>query len=204
VTRRARVLALSGAMADNDKIARVRGQLKSWVDNLPKWSTFPERYVRDYHAHLKALGEAGLDVSDFAISSDHARRIVASSNYITGEVHYADDLHVDRSTLLSRAGGLVSYLDEKLSPAAKFDARAYGGVTITGGNVTFGDGSNISITTVTVSDLLRALEAHVEKAVEDPEKRSTALTKVSDFLKHPALTTVLQTALPELLKYLPH
>jgi len=53
-----------------------------------------------------------------------------------------------------------------------------------------------------IGQVLELDERHVEKTVTDPTERKTLLAKMGDFLKHPASTTVLQTALPELLKVL--
>jgi hypothetical protein len=102
-------------------------------------------------------------------------------------------------------GGLLSYLDDRAAPAAaagasKADSRAFGSVSISGGNVTFGDGSHVNITNVTVAPLLQALEHHIESTVADPVQKKSLLAKVSEVLKHPAATTALQVGLPQLLK----
>jgi hypothetical protein len=193
--------------AEEDKIARIRGQLKAMIDNLPKWSSFPARYVKDYEALLASLQNAGLNVLDFGIGEDHLRAKVSSFNYLTKETNYADELHIDRAPFLARMGGLLTYLDKRAAPdaatgASKADSRAFGSVSISGGNVTFGDGSHVNITNVTVAQLLAALERHVESTVADPAQKKSLLAKVSEVLRHPAATTALQVGLPQLLKLL--
>jgi hypothetical protein len=191
----------------DDTARRVRGRLKAMKDSLPKWATFPERYVRDYEGLVTELRNVGFDVSGFHVEPGHLRREATLSNYLTGEVTYPDEAHIDSATFLTRIGGLLSYLDDLLAPAApaaapKADSRAFTNVNISGGNVNFGDGSSINITTITVAQLLQALERHIESTVADPMQKKSLLAKVSEVLKHPAATTALQVGLPQLLKLL--
>jgi hypothetical protein len=189
---------------DKDRVRRAHAQLRAMLGSLPTWSTFPESYVRDYRRLVTELRDAGLDVTGFEFGSEHLQPKVASFNYLTKEVTYADELHVGRATFLTRAQGLLTYLDGRESAAAatppKVDGRALANVTISGGNVNFGDGSSINMTNITVVDVLQALQRHVEGTVMEPAVKKSVLAKVGEVLRHSAATTALQVGLPELLK----
>jgi ribosomal protein S8E len=107
---------------------------------------------------------------------------------------------------MSAVGGAIAFIEGLLETGemkpSDVGAPGFGPITISGGNVTFGDGSHINITTVTAGDLLRALQAHVEATVADPATKESVLAQIGSVLKHPASTAVLQVALPELLKRL--
>ncbi len=79
----------------------------------------------------------------------------------------------------------------------------YGAVTITGGNVSFGDGTTMNITSVTLGDLFRRIESEVEAKVSDPKEKRSILDRLKDLTKNPAFAIILQTALPEILKHIP-
>lgn len=188
-------------MVDADRIARARARLKSFRDSLPQWHTLPQKYVDEFHELISDLGSAGVDVRDFAVPDSALTRQVSSSNYITREVRYHPELHVERAMFLSRVDGLVEYLNRTSASRTTPEGRdlRFGSINITGGNVTFGDGSHIN---VTVADLLRAVSAQIDRQVEDPEAKKSLLGKVDDLLRHPASTSVLQAGLPELLRVL--
>jgi hypothetical protein len=190
---------------DKDRVRRAHVQLRAMLGSLPTWSTFPESYVREYGRLVTDLRNAGLDVTVFEFGSEHLRPKVTSFNYVTKEVNYADEPHIDRAKFLTRAQGLLTWLEEReRGPVAPkppmVDGRAFGNVTISGGNVNFGDGSSINVTNVTVMDVLQALERHIQSTVAEPAVKKSVLAKVGDLLRHPAATTALQVGLPELLK----
>ncbi len=81
--------------------------------------------------------------------------------------------------------------------------RTYGDITVSGGHVTFGDGASINITSVTFTDLVRALEGEIEAKVSDPQEKKSLLGYLAGLTKNPSFTTFLQVTLPELLKRIP-
>src|SRR5436190_45212 len=121
-------------MADEDKLRRVRGQLKAMVENLPQWTSFPERYVREYLTLLNEAVKAGLeDAGDFLIDSGALRRKVIGSSPERG-TRYADELYIDKATFMTQVRGMLHYLDERMAaaapPAPTVASRSYGGVSI--------------------------------------------------------------------------
>jgi len=190
---------------DRDKVKRAHVQLRAMLTSLPQWHSFPHSYVRDYERLVNELRNAGLDVTSFGVGSGHLTPKITSYDPRTNEANYAEELHIDRATFLTRAKGLLTYLDERAAPAQappRGDGRAFANVSISGGNLNFGDGSSINVTNVTVMDVLHALERHIESTVMEPAVKKSVLAKVGDVLRHPATTTALQVGLPELLKKL--
>jgi len=188
---------------DKDRVRRAHVQLRAMLASLPQWHSFPHSYVRDYGRLVIELRNAGLDVMSFEVGSEHLKPKITSYDPRSNQANYADELHIDRATFLTRAKGLLTYLDDRAAPAptpAKVDGRAFANVTISGGNVNFGDGSSINVTNITVVDVLNALERHIESTVMEPAVRKSVLAKVGDLLRHPAATTAVQVGLPELLK----
>lgn len=186
---------------DDDRVTRTLHRLDAWRKSLPKWHSFPIEYVTEYHGLLNQLRDAGIDVAEFYVPDSQLARVVTGGNYVTGETRYSDEPHARGDLLLGRLDGVIGYLRES-KPKAAPPKTAPGRVTITGGNVTFGEGAHINISTVTIGDFLHALEKHVEAQVSDPTEKRSILGRISDLLKHPAATTVIQTALPEILKQL--
>lgn len=190
---------------DKDRVRRAHGQLRAMLASLPQWHSFPHSYVRDYARLVTELRNAGLEVMSFEVGSEHLKPKITSYDARTNQANYADELHIDRATFLTRAKGLLTYLDERAAPAPgppKVDGRAFANVTIGGGNVNFADGSSINVTNVTVVDVLHALERHIERTVMEPAVKKSVLAKVGEVLRHPATTAALQVGLPELLKKL--
>lgn len=88
------------------------------------------------------------------------------------------------------------------APPRESAARTYDNFTITGGHVFFGDGTTINIGSITLGDVLRGLEAEIDSQVKDPEERASLLTRLHDLIKHPAMNTLAQIGLPEVLRKL--
>jgi len=109
-----------------------------------------------------------------------------------------------RAIFLSYVRGAVDYVRPLLHPEPSLapPRQARGDGTISGGNVTFGHGASINITTLTVADIMHAIQQAAASAVSDPEQRESFLSKLREVRKHPAATTILQTSLPELLRRL--
>jgi hypothetical protein len=102
--------------------------------------------------------------------------------------------HIDRQAIISQ-------LLERDKALSKGEPRTFSNITISGGStVTFGDGSEINIATVTLGSLLQAVESAIETKVTDPGEKQSLLARLHELTRHPALTTVLQTTLTELLR----
>lgn len=176
-----------------DALRRSIGRLKALRDSLPDWRHLPDSHVEDYDTILRPLLDAGADLNDLQVPREHLRLIRTGGNARTGEVRYSENRFIERPFYLES-------LDPKIAAPTR-PADRFGGVTITGSNVTFGDGSHINIASITVGDILRALEAE-SSSIGDPEQQKSFRSRISELLKHPAATTILQTGLPELLRRL--
>jgi hypothetical protein len=169
----------------DDQVRKSLARLEALAVSLSASSTsYPERYVLEFNTELEKLSSSGVAVDDFAIRPHDLGRIMTGGNYATGETHASTELHVEGPILRSRLAGVLAYLRP----------------TVSEGDVSFADGSIINITTVTVERLVRELAKQIEAKVHDPEARRVLLGRISDVLKHPASTTVLQTTLSEILK----
>ncbi len=82
---------------DGDKVARAYARLVGLKENLPDSTSIPERYVEEYHQALKHLSDLGVEVSEFMVPAKDIKPIMASGNYLTGEVQYTADRYVPRA-----------------------------------------------------------------------------------------------------------
>ncbi len=104
-------------MGTNDEILRAYALLTSLRQNLPGHPEVEERWVREYHeAVTKIEGATKKDLSEFRVSHDSLERLVASSNYLTGEVTYRNGLWCERSVLLQKIDAILTYFTGVQAP----------------------------------------------------------------------------------------
>jgi hypothetical protein len=174
--------------------------LKALRASLPDHAFLSEHYVTEFSDILHQLTNAGLDVNEYYVPQRLLAPRIAGFNSVTGETRYTEKSFVEWAFFLSRLGGLLEYLNPE-TPAPPATSHRIGDITITGSNVTLGDGAHINITNVTVRDILRAADRAAE-LIENPEQRLSFRKRVGAILSHPMAATVLQMGVPELLRRL--
>lgn len=185
---------------DGGRLKTILGRMRAFQQSLPeRWTAFPARYAEEYGRMIEDLRRAGFETTHLALP--------AGAAYLTRERGLLPP-QIDRTVLMSAVSGAIAFIESMLEKSENEPfgpAAGFGPIIISGGNVTFGDGSNVNITTVTMGDLLKGLQSHVEATAPDPgdpSKKESLLAQINNLLKHPASTTILQVGVPELLKRL--
>jgi hypothetical protein len=65
--------------------------------------------VEEYHQALKHLSDLGVEVSEFMVPAKDIKAILASGNYLTGEVQYTAGRYVLRALLLAKLTAVLTY-----------------------------------------------------------------------------------------------
>lgn len=96
---------------DQDKLRRAYARLAGLKNNLPTGFYVSQDYVGEYHEALQHLEELELETSEFRVPQNQLKRRVVSSNYLTGEVDYADQPEVERTFLAAKIDSVLTYFD---------------------------------------------------------------------------------------------
>ncbi|MFA5876839.1 MAG: hypothetical protein WC880_00540 [Candidatus Paceibacterota bacterium] len=80
--------------------------LKANLDN----AMIHEKFVREYHLILDSLTTSGVSIEEFKIPESELKQGWISSNYMTGEVQYADYKEVEKEYFLYKLDSIINYL----------------------------------------------------------------------------------------------
>jgi hypothetical protein len=107
-------------MNQTDQILRSIAMLSGIKGNIPKNHSVEQRWVSEYHSALaKAETAIGTSLSEFKVEEAAVKRIMVSSNYLTGAKDYSDELYCSSAILLQKIDALMGYLGLLLKPAEK-------------------------------------------------------------------------------------
>lgn len=97
-------------MGNGDQMLRAYATISSLRTNVPNEYEVDEAWVREFNNALGKI-EASLDINlqEFKVPQDALYRSVASSNYLTEEVHYRDGLWCRREVLLHKIDSVLTY-----------------------------------------------------------------------------------------------
>jgi hypothetical protein len=96
-------------MDTQEVFKRAYSTLLSLKTNLPTAYHSHEKYVSQYHEIIEKLSALGFDLTEFRIPEEQMERAVTGSNYVTGEVDYADYREVERTFFLLKLDALLNY-----------------------------------------------------------------------------------------------
>lgn len=97
-------------MSNSDELLRSYAIISSLKENIPETHEISDSWVKEFHAAIAKLeSSTGLDLSDFKVSSEHIKKSVGSSNYLTHEVHYRQGLWCERSVLIHKISSILVY-----------------------------------------------------------------------------------------------
>jgi hypothetical protein len=90
-------------MSVGDQILRAHAIITSLRTNLPNQYEVEEAWVKEFNDALgKVEAAVGMDLADVKVAQGTLYRLVASSNYLTDEVHYREGRWCRRETLLHK------------------------------------------------------------------------------------------------------
>jgi hypothetical protein len=97
-------------MSSGDQMLRSYAIISSLRTNLPNEYEVDEGWVRQFNNALgKIEASLGKDLQEFKVPEDALCRSVASSNYLTGQVHYREGLWCRREVLLHKIDSVLTY-----------------------------------------------------------------------------------------------
>ena len=97
-------------MVDQDAILRAYSMLASLKQNVPDEYEVSSRWVDEFHQAVEQLERSlGKELRQFRVPQDALERSIASSNYVTGEVHYREGLWCRRHVLMQKIDALLFY-----------------------------------------------------------------------------------------------
>lgn len=107
-------------MANDDELLRAFALISSLKENIPDDFEVSADWVIEYHNALdKVEKQIGKSLTEFRVQEKNLKRLLASGNYLTGEMTYTEGLWCERSILLQKVGAVLTYLQLLLKPPDK-------------------------------------------------------------------------------------
>lgn len=91
-----------------DTLLRSLSVIKGIKNNLPTHANVEARWVDEYNSALLKIEKAEkITLDEYKIGNDDLKRSISSSNYLTGEVRYANGLFCSRNILMHKIDSLL-------------------------------------------------------------------------------------------------
>src|SRR5262245_61998316 len=105
----------------SDQVMRGYSALISLKQNLPDHDQLEKRWVDEFHQIITRLEKTmNTSLEEFKVPDDALERSVATPNNImSGQVTYRPGLWCERSVLLHKLDGLLTYFSMMMSPEEK-------------------------------------------------------------------------------------
>lgn len=97
-------------MSSDDQILRAYATISSLRANVPQECEVEEHWVSEFNGALSKVETAlGKDLADFKVPADGLYRSVASSNYVTGDVHHRPGRRCRREVLMHKIDSALGW-----------------------------------------------------------------------------------------------
>jgi len=101
---------------DQIKLIEAYARLKALKANLPGQYQVHEKYVQEFHSILDRLAEiSGFNLNNFRVASSEVGPVETGGNSMTGEVYYSEDNRCERSVLMMKIDGVLTFFEIGLS-----------------------------------------------------------------------------------------
>lgn len=100
-----------------DKLAQAYARLSALKTNLPETYTVEQKYVSEFHSILQVLERVSqCDLGSFRVPPEEVKPRWAGGNTLTGETWYTDEPECERSFLMMKIDGVLTFFSIVASP----------------------------------------------------------------------------------------